>query len=283
MRDEVAPAGPWLKLGWLARACCLLHLTPCSPHAHPRPAINPKPPSFHCRHPYHHTAQTMKERGWMRYTAVEEAEITVERTAVVPEDIDRTRVRFQQVSWLLLGGWVGGWPACLPVRSEGRPLCLPACCSGRRQLLYPTRLCITHLLPAGRCVQPAGQPRSSGCRCCSCCCCCRSCCRSCCCRSCCRSCCCSCCWLPLPGPAAEPPLNISFTTPPPAVLAANLLCRLPDPMLFLARLPSLIKPGGVGSWGRSAHRACVSRRLAFWYAAEAGTSPFLSVSESFLL
>ena len=30
-----------------------------------------------------------------------------------------------------------------------------------------------------------------------------------------------------------------------AVLAANLLCRLPDPQRFLARLPSLIKPGGV--------------------------------------
>lgn len=30
-----------------------------------------------------------------------------------------------------------------------------------------------------------------------------------------------------------------------AVLAANLLCRLPDPSIFLRRLPSLIKPGGV--------------------------------------
>lgn len=28
------------------------------------------------------------------------------------------------------------------------------------------------------------------------------------------------------------------------VLAANLLCRLPDPANFLARLPSLVKPGG---------------------------------------
>ena len=28
------------------------------------------------------------------------------------------------------------------------------------------------------------------------------------------------------------------------VLAANLLCRLPDPARFLARLPSLVKPGG---------------------------------------
>jgi len=28
------------------------------------------------------------------------------------------------------------------------------------------------------------------------------------------------------------------------VLAANLICRLPDPEAFLARLPSLVKPGG---------------------------------------
>ncbi len=28
------------------------------------------------------------------------------------------------------------------------------------------------------------------------------------------------------------------------VLGANLLCRLPDPRVFLARLPSLVKPGG---------------------------------------
>ncbi|MFM8684235.1 MAG: class I SAM-dependent methyltransferase, partial [Chthoniobacterales bacterium] len=28
------------------------------------------------------------------------------------------------------------------------------------------------------------------------------------------------------------------------VLAANLLCRLPDPRKFLARLPSLVRPGG---------------------------------------
>ena len=29
------------------------------------------------------------------------------------------------------------------------------------------------------------------------------------------------------------------------VLAANLICRLPDPMKFLSRLPSLMKPGGL--------------------------------------
>ena len=28
------------------------------------------------------------------------------------------------------------------------------------------------------------------------------------------------------------------------VLAANLLCRLPDPRVFLERLPGLVKPGG---------------------------------------
>jgi SAM-dependent methyltransferase len=29
------------------------------------------------------------------------------------------------------------------------------------------------------------------------------------------------------------------------VFCGNLLCRLPDPMLFLDRLPSILKPGGV--------------------------------------
>jgi 2-polyprenyl-3-methyl-5-hydroxy-6-metoxy-1,4-benzoquinol methylase len=29
------------------------------------------------------------------------------------------------------------------------------------------------------------------------------------------------------------------------VLAANLICRLPDPLAFLRRLPGLVKPGGV--------------------------------------
>lgn len=29
-----------------------------------------------------------------------------------------------------------------------------------------------------------------------------------------------------------------------AVVAANLICRLPDPRIFLGRLPSLVKPGG---------------------------------------
>lgn len=48
----------------------------------------------------------MKERGWMRYTAVEEGELTVERTAVVPEDVDRGRVRFMQV-------WAASWTCTL--------------------------------------------------------------------------------------------------------------------------------------------------------------------------
>jgi SAM-dependent methyltransferase len=30
-----------------------------------------------------------------------------------------------------------------------------------------------------------------------------------------------------------------------AVLAANLLCRLPDPSKFLSRVPSIVKRGGV--------------------------------------
>ena len=30
-----------------------------------------------------------------------------------------------------------------------------------------------------------------------------------------------------------------------AILAANLICRLPDPSLFLNDLPRLVKPGGI--------------------------------------
>ncbi|EFN59874.1 hypothetical protein CHLNCDRAFT_18766 [Chlorella variabilis] len=93
-------------------------------------------------------ANTMKERGWMRYTAAEEGELTAERVAAVPEDVDRSRVRFQQA---------------------------------RRAL----------------------------------------------------------CWR---GDACSLPAQLG---PVDAVLAANLLCRLPEPTTFLARLPSLIKPGGV--------------------------------------
>lgn len=53
----------------------------------------------------------------------------------------------------------------------------------------------------------------------------------------------------LPHPTTLPtlsPLHWSWS-----VLAANLLCRLPDPRQFLRRLPSLIKPGGVSCRGRS--------------------------------
>lgn len=35
---------------------------------------------------------------------------------------------------------------------------------------------------------------------------------------------------------------------PLAVLAANLLCRLPDPTLFLGRMHSFIKRDGVSTW-----------------------------------
>ncbi|KAL4427428.1 hypothetical protein ABPG77_000717 [Micractinium sp. CCAP 211/92] len=85
-------------------------------------------------------ANTMKERGWMRYSSVEEGELTAERVAAVPEDVDRGRVRFAQ------------------------------------------------------------------------------------------------------GDACNLPADLGQVD---AVLAANLLCRLPDPSVFLRRLPSLIKPGGV--------------------------------------
>lgn len=45
-------------------------------------------------------AQTMKERGWMRYSSAEEGELTAERVAAVPEDVDRARVRFMQARGL---------------------------------------------------------------------------------------------------------------------------------------------------------------------------------------
>lgn len=46
-------------------------------------------------------------------------------------------------------------------------------------------------------------------------------------------------------PRPHPSLPCPPCPTPCAVLAANLLCRLPDPSVFLRRLPSLIKPGGV--------------------------------------
>ena len=48
--------------------------------------------------------------------------------------------------------------------------------------------------------------------------------------------------LPLQGDACHLPEDLPQFD---AVLAANLVCRLPEPMLFLHRLPSLVKPGGV--------------------------------------
>ena len=50
------------------------------------------------------------------------------------------------------------------------------------------------------------------------------------------------CPLPLPGDACALPPDLAQLD---AVLAANLLCRLPDPSKLLARLPALVKPGGV--------------------------------------
>eukprot|EP00892_Ulva_mutabilis_P006395 jgi/Ulvmu1/4127/UM019_0106.1 len=44
------------------------------------------------------------------------------------------------------------------------------------------------------------------------------------------------------GDACNLPKNLA---PVDAVLAANLICRLPEPRSFLDRLPTLIKPGGV--------------------------------------
>jgi putative 4-mercaptohistidine N1-methyltranferase len=44
-----------------------------------------------------------------------------------------------------------------------------------------------------------------------------------------------------PGDATQLPIDLTSSD---IVLAANLLCRLPDPLLFLDRLPSLVKPGG---------------------------------------
>lgn len=86
-------------------------------------------------------AKTMKERGWMRYTATVEGELTQERTASVPEDIERERVNFIAADLSAL----------------------------------PTAL----------------------------------------------------------------------TGPFDAVVAANVLCRLPEPAVLLRRLPALVRPGGV--------------------------------------
>jgi SAM-dependent methyltransferase len=44
------------------------------------------------------------------------------------------------------------------------------------------------------------------------------------------------------GDACHLPSNLSKFD---AILAANLVCRLPEPMKFFERLPSLVKPGGV--------------------------------------
>lgn len=44
------------------------------------------------------------------------------------------------------------------------------------------------------------------------------------------------------GDACNLPSNLAAVD---AVLAANLICRLPDPRKFLDRLPSLVKRGGI--------------------------------------
>lgn len=53
--------------------------------------------------------------------------------------------------------------------------------------------------------------------------------------------------LPLPFPSAQGdacalPADLAQFD---AVLAANLLCRLPEPMAFLSRASTLVRPGGV--------------------------------------
>ena len=41
--------------------------------------------------------QTLKERGWIRYTSIEEGDLTSEHTASVPEDVDASRINFGDV------------------------------------------------------------------------------------------------------------------------------------------------------------------------------------------
>lgn len=191
----------------------------------------------------------------MRYTAVEEAEITAQRTAAVPDDIDRSRVRFQRVSLTPCGRsdakHCRQGRVCSAVPAAGAAAPAATGQRGRPPALGPSRAAINLLRAgttprAGRRVQPARQPGARGRRwgrCTALCCCLR-------CR-CLHSLC-----LPKLPPAHSCP------SPPPvsriAVVAANLLCRLPDPSLFLRRLPSLIKPGGVSSAGEGAAAAAGS-------------------------
>lgn len=105
-RSEEVPARPPARCCAAAPAAMRCRLAP-----HSRPA-RPWAP--------HHAPQTMKERGWMRYTAVEEGELTVERVAVVPDDIDRRRVRFQQGDACALPHELG------PVDAGGRVPCTAA-------------------------------------------------------------------------------------------------------------------------------------------------------------
>jgi putative 4-mercaptohistidine N1-methyltranferase len=58
-------------------------------------------------------AQVMQSRGWMRYRATEEADITIERVASVPEEVDRSRVKFQQGDACALSPDLGPFDAVL--------------------------------------------------------------------------------------------------------------------------------------------------------------------------
>jgi hypothetical protein len=127
------------------------------------PTLTSLPPAHHrppaAAAPSLSVLQTMRERGWMRYSTAEEADITAERVAVVPEEVDRQRVRFQQVrrraclrcvpGCHVMSDWVKGvvcrlWPLA------GCGIMVPAA-------MMPA------LPAAGRRMQPAG--RAGACRC----------------------------------------------------------------------------------------------------------------------
>lgn len=79
----------------------LVHLSLCVVRSNCPRTLTALPPAHYrppaAAAPCLSVLQTMRERGWMRYSTVEEADITAERVAVVPEEVDRQRVRFQQV------------------------------------------------------------------------------------------------------------------------------------------------------------------------------------------
>ncbi len=123
----------------------------------------------------------------MRYSSVEEGELTAERVAAVPEDVDRGRVRFAQARFKGRGCQGG---RCLPKHRYGAVLelgwapafvhqhCVPlesgrarttkrgprACMSCEQGCNGPDLAPLGYHPPAGRCMQPAGGPGTGGCR-----------------------------------------------------------------------------------------------------------------------